>query len=104
MYYLWLNQGGGCDYTIGCGEKLIPLKTTPYPIEKHLKEIKQIFEDYGIGHSERQVSEAKVLKFDRDVMSLVEERILDLVCKEQQEELAEKRKQLEKLKRELGEK
>lgn len=53
MYYLWLNQGGGCDYNIGCGQVLHPLKAKT--IEEARKEIPEIFEYYGMHDSDSDV-------------------------------------------------
>lgn len=44
-YYLWMQQnGGGCDYTIGCGEKLVPLVASTLDIAK--VEAKSKLQDY----------------------------------------------------------
>lgn len=40
MYIAHLEQGGGCDYTIGCGHKVVKLKATT-PAEA-LAEVKRL--------------------------------------------------------------
>ena len=96
-YFLWMKQRGeGCDYTIACGERLVPLEATT--LRTAIMEAKEEFRGWG----------ADTLK-DATILSLEEEcgHLLEIVQKEDEEaqleeEIAEKRAQLEQLKRELG--
>ncbi len=38
-FFVWFNQGGGCDYTIGCGQRLVPLPDTIKTVEEAKVEV-----------------------------------------------------------------
>jgi|WetSurMetagenome_2_1015567.scaffolds.fasta_scaffold10221_9 hypothetical protein len=66
--YLWLKQkGDGCDYTIGCGEKLIPIENK--------EEIAGKLEDLGFDGTsdDRTVEQAIVFGESESVMDIVAE-------------------------------
>lgn len=107
--YLWLKQkGGGCDYTIGCGERLFRLEFGSDESDQAM----QILEDIGVGIGDYSVKieDALLLADVTDsneksvnVMEWVEE-YMDLQYKEREEyERKEKLAQLKQLKAELGE-
>jgi len=75
-FYLWMNQGGeGCDYTIGCGQKVEELKAQS--IAEARKEAAQIFEDHGSTHagSDTELVAARIFEGGEDLMPLLEELI-----------------------------
>ena len=43
-YYFYMYQSGGCDYTIGCGEKMIRLAATNH--EDAITEIENMVIEY----------------------------------------------------------
>lgn len=104
MFYLYMQQTGeGCHYTIGCAQKLVKLKATMHSeIEC---EVKQVFEDHGIGGEERELQRFLILQditgisYSAWYAECVDARQarLDEMVK------AKKRAQLEQLKRDLGE-
>lgn len=101
-YYLFLNQGDeGCDYTIGCGQRLIRLNATS--IKEARTEVNEKLESYGIGSEERMVDEAMILSLVEDVQDLVQEHVERKHAEWEKYEKASKRAMLEKLKKELGE-
>lgn len=100
--YLYMRQKGeGCDYTIGCAQKLVALKAET--IEAALAEVPEVFEYYGIGGEEKKLEEATLLELKQDVMPLVFDIEVRREGERQEATRAEKKRQLEKLKRELGE-
>jgi hypothetical protein len=101
MFYLWMEQRGeGCDYTIGCGQKLLKLKGDS--IEAAREDAKRQFDYHGV-YDERSLKSAVILSFAEDALELARdfEKAKEQVRADY--ELARKREQLEKLKRELGE-
>jgi hypothetical protein len=69
-YKAYLNQGGGCDYTIGCGQTVIDIKANSME-EAKVKLIKEIQEEYS--HEERQLDSAELYEI---------ENIISIDCKE----------------------
>lgn len=52
-YYLWMKQEGeGCDYTIGCGERLVALDTRRQSVHNA---IIQAFKNHGISESDERL-------------------------------------------------
>jgi hypothetical protein len=102
-HYFWMKQsGGGCDYTIGCGEKLVELHGGT--VEDRDREVVQLLEDYGINEDECRLTEAKILILSKDVMETVDEFTTAQRLAEHNQQIEEKRQQFERLKEELGEK
>lgn len=105
-FYLYMQQKGeGCDYTIGCAQKLIKLKSTIPDKEGLKKEVLQLFEDYGIGDDRTELKQFLILcdvdglGYSAWLAEYVDEiRALraKAIRKKKEEELA-------RLKRELGE-
>jgi hypothetical protein len=101
-FYLWLKQNdNGCDYTIGCGQRLILLKAET--IEQARAEVPGTLDYYGVGSSERQMDHALILSLTEDAMPMVRAREEKVAATKANEERERKRSQLERLKRELGE-
>lgn len=104
MFYLYLEQaGGGCDYTIGCGNRLFKLKGAT--LEEAREDAKQYFdrENYGYGRGDYSLTAANIFKFEMDAMPVLEQILKQEQEEDRLEKLAEKRAQLERLKKELGE-
>jgi len=100
MYKLYVKERGeGCDYTIGCGNHLFDLKALS--LEEAEKEAQKILEEHT--HSEREFETAYILTIQKDISSYGE--VAENLYRSAREEDAkrEKRVQLERLKRELGE-
>ncbi len=52
LYFLWLKDNGvGCDYTVGCGEKLIPLKADN--LADVAVEVREEISNHGAKHLEK---------------------------------------------------
>lgn len=95
-YYLYAKQfGQGCDYTIGCGETLIPLKSTAAPGIN--AEIREIVADHGFGTADLELEELTLLQHVKDLD--VEEWMPE---DEEDPEKEARRAQYEQLKREFG--
>lgn len=104
-FYLWMKQkGDGCDYTIGCAQKLLELRAATTLGEARQEALKAV-EDYGFlsGGDDRQLEKAVIFTDGEDAMPLV--RIALDAAEERREEERKnaKREQIEKLKKELGE-
>jgi len=101
-FYLWLKQSGeGCDYTIGCGQRLVLLNAET--MEQARTEADKTMEYYGVGSAERKMDHALILSLAEDAMPMVRAREAKLDELKKTEERERKRAQLERLKRELGE-
>lgn len=62
MYYLVMSQDGeGCDYTIGCGTKIVPLKSSS--IEGARAELPSILKYHDVGHPEKLLKACYIVKF-----------------------------------------
>lgn len=107
MYYLWLEQrGGGCDYTIGCGQRMYRLNGNT--LEEAKEDAKQYFdgENYGYGRGDYALEDATIFKFEADAMP-----ILNAILKQEAEEkkaadearkLAQEKAEFERLKKKFG--
>lgn len=101
-YFLYMKQSGeGCDYTIGCGAKLVRLDAENVVDARALA--LAAFEDYGIDGEERSLSEACIMEIAQDVMSLAQDYVDGIIEARRERTRDEKKQQLEKLKKELGE-
>lgn len=105
MIYLWLEQkGDGCDYSINCGEVLIPLDSDPSDTDGIKKEVRKIFEYYGVT-GERALQDAKVVSLVSDVMDAYREYAEEERRKEragaQLDKLVELEREVERLKKKL---
>lgn len=97
-YYLWMKQtGGGCDYTIGCGEVLVSLNADPDNREELKKEILKTFDYYG-----EDLQDAKVVSLVSDAMLLYREREEEWDVEREKVDREIKMAELERLKKELG--
>ncbi len=99
-FWLWMKQGNGCDYTVGCGERLVEL--TGDTISEARMSVPGALERYGISN-ENTLDEALILSFVEDAMPMVRSRVDRLEEGRRVREVADKRAQLERLKKELGE-
>jgi len=102
-FYLYMEQDGeGCDYTIGCGEKLVTLKSRNK--EEALRDARRVFEEYGLGTSEEvKLKGALILELSQDVFDDYKEYVAGIKAGGEKESRAAKKRQLERLKKELGE-
>lgn len=102
-FYLWMNSGEGCDYTIGCGQVLEELKGAT-TIEEARAMVPEMLSYYGINDDDRRRLSAALILVERETaMGLVGDRLVKLRAEAQERERARKRAELERLKRELGE-
>lgn len=98
MYYIHMKQEGeGCDYTIGCGSKLIPL--SKYGTENEQQEICSILENYV--SEENPLVECMILEKVQDLMNNVDGIKLKKLDLKKEEERQITLKEIEKLKRKL---
>jgi hypothetical protein len=106
-YVIVMKQAGeGCDYTIGCGMRMVEIGDFDRPeqaIEAGTKKFRELHTYYGLGGEERELSFVGTFCLMQDLMPLYQQ-----IGREKQEVAdaearAAKRQQLEKLKRELGE-
>ena len=99
-YALWVKEAGeGCDYMVGCGEKLIVMGSNP-PTDE---EIRALLEDYG--NDPDRFSKIRIVKIDREFSPQEIHSFYDRDEEEddsEAEEREERRKQYEALKREFG--
>jgi hypothetical protein len=101
-FYLWMRQSGdGCDYTIGCGQRLVKLEAET--IEQARVAANGQFDYFSIGSEERRLDEAVILSFVEDAMPRVREIERERENAKSDAETKRKREQLAKLKQELGE-
>jgi len=102
-FYLWMKQRGeGCDYTIGCGQKLVHIKGAE-TLEQARASVPEVLDYYGIDDCDRRLSDAVILVEQENAMGFVAQRLAQREAEKHQQELADKRAQLERLKKELGE-
>jgi len=100
-YALWLKQSGeGCDYTIGCGERIYPLEATT--LEEAKEEIAEGVAEGDI-RSGDDIEEAVIYSFEDDVLDIFESHAQEMEDARLEEEKDKKRAQLARLKQELGE-
>lgn len=107
-FYLWMKQkGGGCDYTIGCGECLVTLKATS--LDEALAELPRTFEDHGVrGESELEeclllqgadVPTIRVWSYYTDYLAKADAARREEEIERKQREIARMAAEVEKLKR-----
>ncbi len=102
-YYLYMNQSGeGCDYTIGCGQKLLALKasTIEEAIEEAIEEVDH--------HLSEEVPDVLLLKSTGVFLSaMVEKRRAEhdkqVILNEAKKQEVIDRAELTRLKAKLGE-
>ena len=73
-YYLYMNQKGyGCDYTIGCGEKMIALEgdTLEEAMEFAVKEY-LTGDNYSYGWGDYALCAAYIVEIREDLMPTIE--------------------------------
>ena len=101
-FYVWMKQAGeGCGYSIGCGERLVPVEGET--VQEATNEAHRVFEYHGFGsHEECQPQECKLMQEVADLMPEVVKHVDRHQEAKHNEEKAAKLKQLERLKRELG--
>lgn len=99
QFYLWMEQeGGGCDYTIGCGTKVVLLEDYDPGDRKAVTEkVKEVIEYHGC-----DLQAAKIVCFVEDALSIYEGIQEDHVQQEEEEDRARKMVEYKRLKRELG--
>jgi len=93
----YIKETGGCDYTIGCGETLVPL-----PDNWTDQDVVDIFNDFGLDGQDHDVEVALVVTLDRDVMDLYRRNCEVLRQADEQDSRARKLAELARFKRELG--
>ena len=99
-FKLYLKQAGeGCDYMIGCGSKMLDIvaDTKEQAVIKAREEISERT------HSECEIEEAFLIESFEDLSHVGQEIVGEKAEAKRKYVLEEKRKQLEKLKAELGE-
>ena len=97
---LYMEQDGeGCDYTIGCGERLVDLKETDLYLAHD--EAIEIIKEYT--NSETTIGRAYIVEIREDLSKHASVDIPKQKADEKAlQEREEKMRQLEKLKKELG--
>ena len=103
-YKAHLNQGAqGCDYSIGCGEKVIELSATTFEVAVQ-ELIEKIKEEYS--HEERQIESAKLFEVETigilDIKSIYAKIESDRVIESQILKEAKERGEFERLKAKFG--
>lgn len=103
QYKAHLDQGGGCDYTIGCGQVLIYLNSTN--MEDAKKELQKIIEE-RYSHEERQLESAIIYEVS-DEFELDVKDYYDQLQKERDEynrlqREKKEREEFERLKQKFG--
>lgn len=102
-FYLWMKQQGeGCDYTIGCAEKLVELEGAN-DVNQARKRASDVLKDYGIDGEERALDTALILSFVESASPQVEAHCAARANARATADVMRKRAELERLKRELGE-
>ena len=99
-YALWMKQAGeGCDYTIGCWQRLVELANTD--LEKAHEEALQVIRDFT--NSETTIEEARIVETRLLLSEEAKSRIaLEIVEAKAAEDRKAKMQQFEQLKKELG--
>ena len=99
VFFLWVKQEGeGCDYSIGCGQRMFQLRATT--VEAAYEEARMMVAEHT--HSEQTFKEAKIVRLMADVTEVCEEAVERLRDRKRGEDRDEKLRQFEKLKKELG--
>jgi hypothetical protein len=71
-YYLWMKQEGeGCDYTCGCGERLVPLNPTSDGYTAVMTAARETLESFGfmLGAIDRQLKACRIVSESNDIMA-----------------------------------
>ena len=98
MYYLYMKQEGeGCDYTIGCGSKLIHL--SKYGTKNEHREIRQVLGEYI--QEENPLISCMVVESVQDLMDVVNSIESERANSKKEEEKQNILKEIEKLQRKL---
>jgi hypothetical protein len=97
QHYLYIKETGGCDYTIGCGQTLVPL-----PDNWTDQDVVNAFNDFGLDGQDHDVEAALVVTLDRDVMDLYRQKCEVLRQADEWDSRARKMADLARLKKELG--
>ena len=105
-FFVWFKSEAGCDYSVGCGELLVEVKNAK-TLEEARKQIPKIICDYndeeGLACDHYDISDAIFLEFKENVYHLIEEKREQIKEMRAKRDKANKRAELERLKRELGE-
>lgn len=105
MFIAYLEQQGGCDYTIGCGKRLIRLKADSK--EKAIIELKTIIkEDYGTydyGLEEITLFETSIEE-NMPIQEWIEENRREEQAEIQKEKDEAEKAEYERLKQKFGDK
>lgn len=105
MFYAYIHQPGGCDYTIGCGNLLIELDGNNR--EEALADLKQKIRENYTG--DRSLEYVKILEVSGKVFIPVIEDIYDEIEQERynfekKEKELKERQEFERLKAKFGSK
>jgi len=102
-YYLWMKQKDkGCDYTIECGEILVPLESTD--LFEIMDEVIDKFKYYGVLSPDNRLSDCKIL-IDQEglpVTSWYESYVYNELNECRNKDNEKKLEKLNKLAEELG--
>lgn len=106
-YYLFLRQEGqGCDYTIGCGMRLIILRATT--LDEAKGESKEYFDadNYGYGRGDYALSDAMIMRCEFNAMPILNKILKDereaREKEQEQNKLNQERAEFERLKKKFG--
>jgi len=104
-YVLVMQQGGGCDYTIACGTKVVNLAADND--DEAVEAAEQVMDDHGgFGDYECRVDSARILKVvgsvPFDVKAIRAERKAEAEKEAAAEKEAEERAEFERLKGKFG--
>lgn len=105
-WYAFLEQNGGCDYTIGCGVALTKLAATSE--EQALQEVKEIYGNDFQNENENSIQHVTLFEVNREINIdhlLLAEKVNKLQTKLEINRLENKekrRKEYEDLKKEFG--
>lgn len=69
-FHLWVQEEGGCDYTVGCGEKLIPLNSSTLVAAK--EEALSMLDDLGLYGNDHEAKHAVIYTFVENITHLYE--------------------------------
>lgn len=99
--------GEGCDYTIGCGMKMEEIGEFSRPedaVAAGEKKFRDLYKDYALGRErERDLEFVGTFCLIQDLMPLYQQIEIEEQIAAEKDARAAKRRQLEQLKRELGE-
>jgi hypothetical protein len=94
-YFLWMEQGGGCDYTIGCGQVLVPLNVKSDSKDALKKAVLRKIKG-------EDLQDAMVVSFVLDAMPLYRKQEVKWQKEQERADREAKLAELERLKKELG--